>query len=103
MADLPVPEQRLTPNLASFSNVGLDCVGPFLTRKDRGSIERCEIIFTCLSLRAVHIEVAYSLFTTSFIQALRKFVARRSEVLRIWSDNNSNIVGGVHKHRYFKT
>ena len=96
MADLP--EQRLTPNLAPFSNVGLDCFGPFLTRKGRGSTKRYGVIFTCLSLRAVHIEMVYSLDTSSFIQALRRFIARR-KVLRIWSDNGTNFVGGEHELR----
>ena len=95
MTDLP--EQRLTPNLAPFLNVSLDCFGPFLTRKGRSSTKRYGVIFTCLSLWAIYFEVAYSLNTSSFIQALRRSIVRRGQVLRIWSDNGINFVGREHE------
>jgi hypothetical protein len=54
-----------------------------LTMQDRlrriGPIERENAIclFTCLHMRAVHLEVAHSLDTDSCIMALRRFQARR--------------------------
>ena len=51
------------------------------------------VILTCLAIRAVHIEVAASLSTDSFMCALRRFIARRGEVRMIRSDNGSNFVG----------
>ena len=41
------------------------------------------MVFTCLSSRAVHIEVADSLDTSSCISALRRFLARRGIVKEI--------------------
>ena len=90
---------RIEVNLAPFLNVGLDCFGPFLTRNGRGFTKRYGLIFTCLSLRAVHIEAAYSLNTSSLIQALRRFIVRRGQVLRIWTDNGTHFVGGEHELR----
>ena len=53
--------------------MGLDCFEPFLTRKGKG--------FTKRYGGTVHIEVAYSFDTSLFIQALRRFIARRGQVL----------------------
>ena len=44
-------------------------------------------------MRAVHIEIAHSLDTQSFINALRRFIARRGKPLKIFSDNGTNFVG----------
>ena len=51
-------------------------------------------IFTCLNIRAVQIEVAYSLDTDSFINALRRFIARRGKPVLVRTDNGSNFVSG---------
>ena len=41
----------------------------------------------------MHIEIANSLESDSFIQALRRFIARRDPVRRIRCDNGTNFVG----------
>ena len=91
MANLP--EERLTPNQPPFSRVGVDCFGPFFVKQGRSKLKRYGVLFTCLVTRAVHIEVAHSLDTSSFINCLRRFVARRGQVSEIRSDNGSNFVG----------
>ena len=97
MADLP--PRRLTPNKPPFSSVRVDFFGPFLTRKGRSNSKRYGVIFTCLTTRAIHSEVAYNLDTSSFIQALRRFVARRGQVTEIVSDNGTNFIGGERELR----
>lgn len=54
--------------------------------------KRWAVIFTCLSVRAVHIEVIESLDTSSFINALRWFLAIRGPVKTIRSDRDTNII-----------
>lgn len=97
MANLPRP--RVTPDQPPFTCVGIDYFGPFLVRQKRSMVKRYGAIFTCLALRAVHLEVCHSLDTDSFIHALRRFIARRGQVKEIRSDNSSNFVGGERELR----
>ena len=56
-------------------------------------MKRYGVLFTCLTTRAVHIEIAHSLETDAFIMALRRMMARRGRPAHIWSDNGTNFVG----------
>ena len=97
MADLP--KDRVTPEKPPFSHVGVDCFGPFLVKQGRSQVKRYGCIFTCLVLRAVHIEVIHSLETDSFINALQRFIARRGQPELIRSDNGTNFVGAERELR----
>ncbi|XP_070541129.1 uncharacterized protein [Ptychodera flava] len=50
-------------------------------------------------MRAIHLEVAYSLDTNSFINSLRRFIARRGQVKVLRSDNGTNLVGAERELR----
>lgn len=91
MADLPV--DRLTPDKPPFSYVGIDFFGPFLVKRARSIVKRYGCVFTCLNIRAIHIEVAHSLETDSFIDALHRFINRRGKPVEIRSDNGTNFRG----------
>lgn len=65
-------------------------------RKER---KRYGPLFTCLVSRVVHIEVANSLETDSFLNALCRFIARRGPVREIRSDNRTNFVGATRELR----
>ena len=97
MSDLPV--DRVTPSRPPFTCVGVDCFGPFVVRRGRSEMKRYGVLFTCLAIRAVHVEVVHSLDTGSFIDALRRFIARRGQPKEIRSDNGSNFVGGERELR----
>ena len=90
MADLPA--SRVKPDEPAFSRTGMDYFGPFEVRQGRTRRKRYGVIFTCLNCRAVHIEVAESLDTSSCVDAVRRFVARRGNVKEIYSDNGTNLV-----------
>ncbi|XP_038139099.1 uncharacterized protein LOC119782277 [Cyprinodon tularosa] len=95
MADLP--RDRLTPE-PPFTNVGLDIFGPWTisTRRTRGgsaNSKRWAVLFTCMSTRAVHIELVESMSTDSFINALRRFFAIRGPAKLLRSDRGTNFVG----------
>lgn len=90
MADLP--QERVLPDDPPFTRVGVDYFGPFEVRRGRTILKRYGVIFTCLAVRAVHIELASSLDTDSCINAIRRFIARRGQVKAIRSDNGTNFV-----------
>ena len=79
--------------------MGVDCFGPIMVRRGRTDVKRYGVLFTCLSMRAVHIEIAHSLDTDSFIHAMRRFIGRRGQPVEIRSDNGSNFVGGENELR----
>ena len=64
------------------------------TRRGQTEVKRYGCIFTCLLTRHVHIEVTHSLDTSSFLNALRRFIARRGNPLKVRSDNGTNFVSG---------
>ena len=89
-----LPEDRITPSKPPFTYVGVDCFGPFLVRRGRATAKRYGVLFTCLAIRAVHIEVVHSMDTESFINTLRRFISRRGRPEEIRSDNGGNFVKG---------
>jgi len=92
MADLP--PDRITPDQPPFTYVVIDCFGPFLIRRGGIEVKRYGVLYTCLVVRAVHIEVADNLDTNSFLDSFRRFVARRGSPELIRSDNGENFVSG---------
>lgn len=92
MAPLP-PEDRLLPDKPPFINVGIDYFGPFEVTRGWSTVKRYGVIFTCLTIRAVHIEVADSLDTSACVNVLRRFISRRGQVSIMRSDNGTNFVG----------
>ena len=92
MADLP--RERVTPGQPPFSHVGIDYFGPFMVTQGRSLVKRYGCIFACLTVRAAHIEIAHSLDTDSFINALRRFIARSGKPVLVRTDNRTNFVSG---------
>jgi hypothetical protein len=92
MADLP--EDRVTPHKPPFSYVGIDVFGPMYVKRGRSQEKRYGCLFTCMSIRAIHIEMLNTLDSDSFVNALVRFSARRGVPDKIRSDNGTNFVGG---------
>lgn len=92
MSDLP--EDRVNPT-PPFMYSAVDYFGPFMIREGRSERKRWGVLFTCMASRAVHIEVANSLSTDSFINAYRRFVGRRGAVRQLRCDQGTNFVGAT--------
>ena len=90
MADLP--PSRLQIDTHPFAYCGVDYFGPLLVKQRRSQVKRYGCLFTCLTSRAIHIEVAMDLTTDAFINALRRFLSRRGPVLHFFSDNGTNFI-----------
>ena len=97
MADLPA--DRITPDKPPFTSVGVDCFAPLQVRRGQSLVKRYWVIFTCMTIPAVHLEVAHSLDTDSFLMALRRCIARRGQVKIIRSDNATNFTSGERELR----
>jgi hypothetical protein len=97
MADLP--SSRVKSDVAPFTFTGMDYFGPFEVKQGRSMKKRYGVLFTCMSTRAIHIEIAECMDTSSCINALRRFISRRGPVKEITSDNGSNLVGANHELR----
>ena len=97
MADLP--SDRVTAEEPVFTRTGVDYFGPFFVKQGRKQVKRYGVVFTCLAVRAVHIEVAENLSGDSFLCALRRFVARRGHVKVLRSDKGTNFVGASRELR----
>lgn len=91
MGALPPP--RLMHHLRPFTHCGLDYFGPMTITVGRRHEKRYGAIFTCLSTRAIHLELAASLTADSAIMALQRMTARRGQPAALYSDNGTNFHG----------
>ncbi|XP_055605645.1 uncharacterized protein LOC129753820 [Uranotaenia lowii] len=89
----PLPRVRITPYVRAFTYTGIDYFGPYLVKVKRSAEKRWVVLFTCLTIRAVHLEVASSLTSDSCKKAIRRFIARRGPPEEIYTDHGTNFVG----------
>lgn len=92
MADLPAARVTVA---RPFLRTGVDYFGPIYVRPAprRPAVKAYGAIFICLTTKAVHIELVSDLTTERFLQAMRRFVARRGKCAEMFSDNGTNFVG----------
>ncbi|XP_035229444.1 uncharacterized protein LOC118201442 [Stegodyphus dumicola] len=94
MGDLPSP--RVQPS-RPFAVTGVDYAGPYSIKSQVGrrtKTFKCYIsIFVCFSTKAVHLELVSDLSTSTFLAALKRFIARRGKPSKISSDCATNFKG----------
>lgn len=98
-----LPRERLDyTNMRPFVISGVDFAGPLTVRHHI----RCKVpkkvyvaLFICFSTKAVHLELAIDLTTESFIRCLKRFIADRGSVKKIYSDNATNFKGTANQLR----
>ncbi|WP_253302435.1 hypothetical protein [Wolbachia endosymbiont of Psylliodes chrysocephala] len=91
MGNLPLA--RTTPYVKPFSFCGINYFGPYLVKIGRRREKRYGVLFTCLTIRAIHLELANSLTTDSAIMAIQRMSARRGYPTQLFSDNGTNFRG----------
>ncbi|XP_062704076.1 uncharacterized protein LOC134286477 [Aedes albopictus] len=89
----PLPVARITPHVRAFTYTGVDYFGPLLIKQGRSDVKRWVALFTCLTIRAVHLEPVTSMSTESCKMAIRRFVSRRGAPKEIYSDQGTNFLG----------
>ena len=92
-ADLPDIRFQETQSPVIFTNVGVDYLGPFAVVYRDAEVKTYICLFTCLVIRAIHLEVAEDLSTDKCLTAIRRFTARRGQLRLFLSDNGSNFLG----------
>ena len=75
MSDLPV--EHLGYKQPPFNHTGVDYFGPLYVPVRRSTEKRCGFLFTCLTTRAVHLEIVPSLDASSCVMGIERFIARR--------------------------
>lgn len=88
-----LPADRLTPYVRPFTSTGLDYFGPVNVSVGRRREKRWVAVFTCLAIRAVHLEVATDLSTDACLVCVRNLCHLRGTPCRIRCDNGTNFVG----------
>ena len=81
MSDLP--KERLAYRSPPFTNTGVDYFGPFYVTVRRTTEKRWGFLFTCLTTRAVHVEIVTSMDTSSCVMGVERFVSRRTMALTV--------------------
>lgn len=97
MAPLPYP--RLAAYTHPFTFVGIDCLGPIKVNIGRRCEKRWICLFTCMTVRGIHLEILRGLDADSFIMAFRRFTQRRGDPTDVFSDNGTNFVGAERELR----
>src|SRR5690348_10859744 len=88
-----LPYARVKASDRQFTFCGVDYFGPMEVTIGRRHEKRYGVLFTCLSTRAVHLEIAPSLTTDSAINAIRRTINRRGTPKQMYSDNGTNLRG----------
>ena len=93
-------EQKMTDFLEKRSSdtapstyVDMDMFGPFITNEGRKKVKNYGVIFTILSIWAIHLEVVNLIDKDFFITCLRRFFERRGNLRKLRSDKGSNLIG----------
>ena len=84
----PLPSQRVTQS-HPFTHTGLDYFGPLYIRDNSGSRKVWVCLFTCLVVRAVHLELIRDMTSEQFLLCMRRFIAQHGTPHSFISDNAS--------------
>ena len=86
----PLPEERLKPSLPFYYYIVIDYFGPFTIRGEVQKRVRGKaygVILTCMTSRAVHVDIENDLSTDRFLQLLRRYASIRGWPKKVYSDN----------------
>ncbi len=99
----PLPKSR-TQDTPPFTVTGVDFTGALYVHQKGEEIKVYICLFTCVTTRAIHLEVVTDLFTETFLLAFRRFASRKSLPQLMVSDNASTYTSAAEElHQLFKS
>ena len=101
MANLP--PSRAAFEEPPFTNCGVDLFGPTFVKDSRKRLKRWLVLFTCLTVQSIHLEVVESTDTDAFINSMRRFVNRRGCPRVMYSDQGTDFRGAISELKEFVT
>lgn len=81
-----LPSERVNYS-TPFTYTGIDYFGPLFVATTSGKEKRWVCLFTCLAVRAIHLEVVENLTAEECLLAVRRFIASRGIPHMVVSDN----------------
>ncbi|GBN03288.1 hypothetical protein AVEN_120188-1 [Araneus ventricosus] len=98
-----LPSERITP-YGPFKGVGFYFCGPLLNKpnfiRSKVKFKSYVALFICMWSKAVHVELASDLSTSTFLAALRRLLSRRGLLSNIYSDKGTNFKGAANHPRH---
>ena len=89
-----IPSLRVAAGFLPFSNTDFDMFGPLHIKLNRKTLKEAQVvIFTCMTSRAVHLELVNDKTADAFRMVIRRFASLRGHPCVCWSDCGTNFVG----------
>ena len=89
-----IPNLGVTTGCPTFTNTALDMFEPVHITLNRKTLTEAQvIIFTCMTTRAVHLELVTDRSSDTFLMAFRCFANLRGHPNICWSDCGTNFIG----------
>ena len=82
----PLPSCRISQS-QPFTYTGLDYFGPLFIARNGESQKVWVCLYTCMAVRAIHLELVLDMSAYEFLLCMRRFIAQRGKPSLIISDN----------------
>ena len=90
-----LPKHRVNM-VRPFDHLGVDYTGHIYCREGDKEVKMYILIFTCMNVHAVHIELIPEMSTNHFVLAMVRFCNEYGIPSTIYSDNAKSFISGVH-------
>ena len=89
-----IPSLAVAAGSPPFINTAIDMFGPLQIKLNRKTLKEAQnIIFACMTTRAVHLELVNDKTSDASLMAFRRFASLRGNPSVCWCDCGTNFVG----------
>ena len=85
----PLPTSKVVRSKA-FTNTGLYYFGPLYIRQGKDRVKVWVCLFTCITVRAIHLKLVENMTAEQFLSAVRRFIAPRGKPDQIIPNFSNN-------------